>query len=101
MMKRLILILAGAAIAALSGAASAHGIALGVSIGVPAPYVYVPPVVVAPAPVYHPPGVIYAPAPAYYARPVPYYAPRVVVSRSPWAYRRNDHARRWGHDRRW
>ncbi len=100
MRKTFSLILAGAALAAASGAAMASDVRFSVSIGVPAPYAYSEPVVVAPAPVYHPPRVVYAPAPVYYyGAPRVVYGPRVVVAPR-WAYR-HDHGRHWGHDRRW
>lgn len=103
MKKILSLVLAGAALAAASGAATASDVRFSVSIGVPAPYVYSPPVVVAPAPVYYPPRVVYAPAPAYspyYAAPRAFYGPRVVVARAPWAFS-HERGRHRGHDRRW
>lgn len=89
MKKTLRLLAVGAAVAAASGAAMAHDVGFSISIGVPAPYVYSPPVVVAPAPVYYPPRVVYAPAPAYryYAAPRVFYGPRVAVVPAPWAFR--------------
>lgn len=101
-MKTFKLLLAGAALAAASGAAMASDVRFSISIGVPAPYAYAPPVVVAPAPVYHPPRVVYAPAPAYsYAPPVRvFYGPRVAVVPAPWAFR-HGHGHYRGHDRRW
>jgi hypothetical protein len=100
MNKTFTLLLAGAALAAASGAAMAHDVGFSVSIGVPAPYVYSPPVVVAPAPVYYPPRVVYAPAPVYsYYGPRVIYGPRVAVVAAPWAFR-HGHGR-WGHERRW
>jgi len=81
MRKSLKLMLAGVALAATSGIASAHGtVSFGISLGVPIVgtpvYVAPPPVVYAPPPVYYsPPRVYYAPA--YYA------PPRVVVRYRP------------------
>jgi hypothetical protein len=102
MRKTFSLLLAGAALAAASGAAMAHDVGFSVSIGVPAPYVYAPPVVVAPAPVYYPPRVVYAPAPAYsyYYGPRVIYGPRVAVFPAPWAFR-HDRGHFREHDRRW
>jgi hypothetical protein len=102
MKKILSLVLAGAALAAASGAAMASDVRFSVSIGVPAPYVYSPPVVVAPAPVYYPPRVVYAPVPAYsyYGAPRAFYGPRVVVAQAPRAFR-HDRGHSRGHDRRW
>jgi hypothetical protein len=78
MRKTIATVLAGAALIALSGAASARAnIDVGISFGYPAP-VYVvprPPVAYYPAPVY------VAPAPVYYAPPVYYEAPRYYVPR--------------------
>jgi hypothetical protein len=74
-MKRLLALAAfGAALAAVSGTAAAHGhIGFSVAIGGPmyaAPPVYYvpPPVVYAPPPVYYAPPPVYAP-PVYYAPP--------------------------------
>jgi len=75
-----IVICAGIALAAFSGAAAANGrVNFGISIGVPAP------VYVAPAPQYYPPPayypyypaprVTYYPPPVYYAPPAVYYPP--------------------------
>ena len=100
MNKTFTLLLAGAALTAASGAATASDVRFSVSVGVPAPYVYAPPVVVAPAPVYYPPRVVYAPAPVYsYYGPRVIYGPRVAVVAAPWAFR-HGHGR-WGHERRW
>jgi hypothetical protein len=104
MNKTFTLLLAGAALTAASGAAMAGDVRFSVSVGVPAPYVYSAPVVVAPAPVYYPPRVVYAPAPAYsyyydYG-PRVIYGPRVAVFPAPWAFRHGrGHFRE--HDRRW
>jgi hypothetical protein len=101
-MKTFKLILAAAALAAASGAAMARDVAFSLSIGVTAPYVYSPPVVVAPAPVYYQPRVVYAPAPAYSYYPAPraFYGPRVVIAPVPRALHRGRgyyrmHGRRW------
>ena len=93
MRRTFTVLLAGAALAAASGAAMASDVRFSVSVGVPAPYVYSPPVVVAPAPVYYPPRVVYAPAPAY-----SYYGPRVVVAPAPWWVYRHRHGRYWARD---
>ncbi len=99
MRKTLTLLVAGVAIAAASGAAMASDVRFSVSVGVPAPYVYAPPVVVAPAPVYYPPRVVYAPAPVYYAPPRVVYGPRVAVFAAPRGFRHHRAFR--AHDRRW
>ena len=77
--RLLAFLLAGSALAAVSGTAAAHdNVSFGLAIGVPAPAV----TYVAPAPVYYgpPSGVAYyGPAPVYYGSPVsfvygrPYY----------------------------
>ena len=78
MRKPVAMLLVGAALAGLSGAAAARSsIDVGINFGFPAP-VYVappPPVVYYPrAPVYYaPPPVYYAPAPVYYGPPRGYY----------------------------
>ncbi|MBN4667703.1 hypothetical protein HUS70_01765 [Pandoraea nosoerga] len=88
-MKRILVIAAlGAAAALASGAASAH-VDVGLYLGVPAPVVSAPPVYVAPQPVYVQPRPVYV-AP----RPVVYYG------RDRWDDWRE---RRWEdrHDRGW
>ena len=100
MRKTFTLLLAGAAIAAASGAAMASDVRFSVSLGVPGPVIYAPPVVVAPGPVYDPPRVVYAPAPAYsypYYPPRVVYGPRVVVA--PWWAYRHGYGRYWDHER--
>ena len=98
MRRTFTLLLAGVAIAAASGAAMASDVRFSVSVGVPPPVIYAPPVVVAPAPVYYPPRVVYAPAPAYsYYPPRVVYGPRVVVA--PWWAYRHGYGRYWDHDR--
>jgi hypothetical protein len=106
MKRRWSVFLVGAAIASFGGAAAAHDrVGFSVSIGVPAPYVYSAPVVVAPAPVYYPARVIFAPPPPQTL----YHPPHVVVVREPWAFRSDRHDRHerghYGHhrdrDRRW
>jgi hypothetical protein len=81
MNKYLVSALAGLAILA-AGASSAHAgpVSVGISIGVPAPFIY------APAPVYYPQQAYYPPPPVYYAprvvyAPPVYYAPRPVYAR--------------------
>ena len=108
-MKLRTFLIAGAALAAISGTAAARdNVSFSISFGVPAPILAAPaPVYVAPAPVYYPPAPVYAPAPAYY-----YYPPRVVYAAPPrvvyaprvhfgyrghWRERdRQEHGRRWG-----
>jgi len=91
--------LACTAIAMFSGSAAASDhIRFSVSIGLPAPYVYSPPVVLAPAPVYYGPSVYYGvPATAYYPRAVIDPRPLMVP-----AYRgfQHEHFRRREWDRR-
>jgi hypothetical protein len=89
------LLIAGAALGALSSAAAAHGnVGFSVTIGVPA---YGPPVYYAPPPVYYapPPVVYYAPPRAYYPPPRVYYGP-------PSHYRdhRHGHGQSFRHERR-
>lgn len=77
----------GAATLSFAPSAQAHGVRVGISIGVPLP------VVVAPAPVYYyPEPVYYAPPPVYYAPPA-YYAPRVIYTRP--SHHRHHHHRHW------
>ena len=87
MKTRMTVVLAGAALAALSGIASANGhVNFGISIGVPA-YVAPAPAYYLPPPVtYAPPPITYAPPPVYYAPPAVYYvAPRAYYAPVPWA----------------
>ncbi|MDB5902562.1 MAG: hypothetical protein JWM26_1440 [Betaproteobacteria bacterium] len=98
MRKASLILLAGAALIALSGTAAARtNIDVGINFGYPAP-VYVappPPVAYYPAPVYAPAPVYVAPAPVYYA-PRPYYGPPVIVRDRGWHRGwRHDHGHRW------
>jgi hypothetical protein len=75
MKRALTLMIAGGALAVMSGAASAHGGNVGFSVSIGAP-VYAPPVYYAPPPVYYaPPPVYYPPPRVYYAPPAVYYGP--------------------------
>ena len=98
MTKKLPLILAAAAVAALALIPAQRATAQQVTVHVDTPEfgfrigtpVYTAPVVVAPAPVYAPPPVVYAPPPVVYTPPprmvyppVVYGAPRVIVAPRP------------------
>ncbi len=107
--KRWSAVLAGAAVAALSGTAAAHDrFGFSVSIGVPAPYVYSSPTA-APyvssysvaAPYVSSAPVVVAPAPVYYPSTAYYAAPRVVNAPAPWRFRHERRFERRREDRRW
>jgi PXPV repeat (3 copies) len=93
MRKPVAMLVVGAALAALSGAAAARShIDVGINFGIPAP------VYVAPAPVYYPPApVVYAPPPVYYTPAPVYYAPAPVYYGRPYYGRGYGHGR--GHGR--
>jgi hypothetical protein len=102
-MKKLISLLAVAALGAGFAATAQAHVSIGVGIGVPAYPVYAaPPVYYAPPPAY------YAPAPVYYGPPPVYYGPPPVVYAPPgvfvggywrhpgWRHHRHgDHGREW------
>ncbi len=77
-MKLRNLLIAGAALVAVSGTAAANGnIGWSISIGIPGPVYPAPAPVYVPQPAYYPPVAVYPPAPAYYP-------PRVVYAPAPY-----------------
>jgi len=88
MKNRLIVILIGAALTALSGSAAAHDrVSFGLSIGVPSPVYLAPPVAYYPVP------------PVYYAPPG-YYMPPGYYAQAPWGFAAGFHSG-YGYHRDW
>jgi hypothetical protein len=98
MTRRLLIVLAGALLAGLAGAAVARdSVSFSLSIGTPA-YIH------APSHVYYaPPPVHYVPAPVYYAPPVVHIpAPAVIHIAPKHRHFVRDHERRhWHKNRKW